>query len=62
MKLEIDNENCEKHIDLLASQNQYLMTELDKLAEEDEVVRTLLTRKKVSGFSMQGMGGGSRVK
>ena len=53
-KLELDNENCQKHIELLGSQNQYLMAELDKLAEEDEVVRTLLTRKKRAGLYPKG--------
>lgn len=66
MKIELDSENSEKHIELLGSQNQHLMGELDKLAEEDEVVRALLTRKKVSGFDVRGMGMGmglgSRVK
>ena len=35
------------------------MGELDKLAEEDEVVRGLLARKKAGGV---GVGVGSRVK
>ena len=45
-RLDLDNENCEKHIELLGTQNQCLMQELDKLTEEDEVVRVMLLRKK----------------
>ena len=46
VKLQVDNENCEKHIQILGSQNQNLMQELDKLAEEDDVIRELLMRRK----------------
>lgn len=44
--MDIDNENCEKHIDVLSGQNQYLLNELDKLGEEDEIVRNMLNRKQ----------------